>query len=156
MLEQIKLLTTTVLITLLIWATADQSLIGTRELRATIEPVPSSRGDLTVAAAPGTLQPFRIRISGHKEGIERFREDPLRIQLAVSRPPGSHTLDLVTELRQHAGAFSGVSIESVFPETLNVLVDQTLHQSVPVRVLPCAEPPLGPPSRISSVRPRCC
>jgi hypothetical protein len=136
MIAQIKLLTTTLVVTLLIWATADQSLIGTREILAIIEPVPSGRGDITITLDSRTLQPFRIRISGHKDGLDRFREDPLRIQLPVTRSPGSHTLDLVQELRQHAAAFRAVSVESVFPQTMQVIVDQTVRKTVPVRVLP--------------------
>ena len=132
--EALKLLSTTVVLTLLIWIGADELLTVTAEVNVTIQVVPASQGSkMIVRMADTAPQRFLVQVSGPRRIVTQVADAaPIKVTLQVDdRPPSQGvTLGNLAELlRRNRRPFKDLMIESVQPDSLDVVVDRwTTHR----------------------------
>jgi hypothetical protein len=128
----------TVGLTVLIWVFSDQLLRESDTVLVNIRPVTAGARGMTVSSPPGTTAPFRVKVSGPRKVIARKTGSTVpSVDLPITeRPTGRYSLDLRRELERVPEAFAELSVDSVEPETLEVIVDHNVRATMPVRVDP--------------------
>lgn len=131
----------TAVLTVLIWASADSLVNEAVSVGVSLEPVPAAgtgaTGMVLEPATPGEL--FEVQISGPRRVVEDFQaQAPLHARLRIpDRPtgPADIVLDrgmLKRELAEQWNEFRKVTIVSVQPDTLPVIVDHWITKDVEV------------------------
>lgn len=132
---QAKLLSTSAVLTVLIWASADSLVSETVSIRVFFDPVPASgaSGMLVEAEQPDTA--FELQVSGPRALAEKIRDmAPRRIRFPVSQhPTGSARIELdrnhVKRLfAEQWSDFRKLTVVSVRPESLPVRIDHLTKQ----------------------------
>ncbi|GAB5497083.1 MAG: hypothetical protein Phyf2KO_21630 [Phycisphaerales bacterium] len=148
------------LVSVLIWIVAEGESLSTDRVEVVIRLV--SEGD-DIAMRPTAESGWTGRVTVEMEGstaeVSRLH-DRLRDPLAfapgapgVPITPGAHTIDIATVLRQaELVQGTGVSIVTVEPETVDVLIDRVEWQQFDVQVdvpdLASASSPVADPRRV--------
>jgi YbbR domain-containing protein len=133
---QLKLIAMSVLLTVLVWVSADQLLLESTTLPVTIEPVATGEGSYTVST-PGDRPPrFQVTLTGPQQVIARFKDTgPLTIPLPIeTHATGPVNVNVLDALRKEPGPFAGLTVDSVSPAYLEVVVDRDMNVSLPVWV----------------------
>lgn len=138
--EQVKLLSMTAVLTVLIWVSADSLVNETVSVSFLLKPVPTSgaSGMLIESSRPG--QVYEVQISGPRRIVEdvQARTAPLRARFRVTdRPtgPAEISLDRATlkrEMAEQWKEFHKLTVVSVEPQTLPVMVDHWIAKEVDV------------------------
>lgn len=135
----VRLLSMTVLLSALIWASADSLVNETASVRVAITLVPSPDASDAIVDPTEPLRPFEIQLSGPRRAMEDIRSRaPLHVRFRVAdRATGRHTLriersELRRQMAEQLESFRRVSIVSVQPETVEVNFDQWIRRSVAV------------------------
>jgi hypothetical protein len=175
--QQIRLLTTTALMTIFIWVSADQLLREEAELPVVFTVRAGPNSDIVIDKSPDTPDTFLVTVSGRKRDIAALREGgTLKINITVNddafqgRTTGSLSLSLRDELRANPSYLTGYDIKHVKPPNIIVNVDRLIDVNVPVRLLRggldyAVDPVVDPPNvdvrvlqsvydRIASANPR--
>ncbi len=127
--EQVKLLSTTIVLTLLIWVGADQLLTITTTVNVALSVAPASPDSkMIVRVADASPQRFAVKVSGPRRIVTQVEDAaPIEVTLPVGeREPSDRTTlgNLVELLRRQRRAFKDLTIESVEPPTMDIVVDQ--------------------------------
>lgn len=132
---QLKLVAMSAVVTVLVWMSADQLLTESATLQVTLEPV-AAAGDSYTLSARDPAARFQVVLSGPRDVITRFRESgPWTIQLPVeARTTGPISVPVLGALRKSRTQFSGLTVDSVVPEYLEVIVDREITRLLPVWV----------------------
>jgi hypothetical protein len=160
--EQVKLLSTTVLLTALIWASADSLVNEAVTVTATFELVPETGASDMLLDVPASDEPFELQISGPRRIVENV-DSPLQVRLPVPRRrtgPTVFRLDCGTlkrVLAQQRDDFGKLTVVSVTPDSIPLAVDHWVERdaSLVMRRLALAydvEPQLAPSSVIVRFR----
>ncbi|MCK4658273.1 MAG: hypothetical protein KAV82_02020 [Phycisphaerae bacterium] len=135
--SQLKLIAMSVVLTLLVWVSADQLLTETVTLQVTIEPVAAAgRESFKISRAGDRPQKFQITLSGPQRTLAPFREGGIStIDLPIeARTTGLVSVKLLDALRKNRARFSGLTVDSVTPEYLEAVVDREITVSLPIWV----------------------
>lgn len=157
--EQVKLLSMSALLALLIWTSADALVNETEIVRVEFQPVPEAgtAGLLVVPAEPGKT--FEVEVSGPRSIIEEVRGDgalPVRVPV-VDRPTGRATVRLDRSLVKQTlidanSAFRKLAIGAVQPGEIDVIVDHMVTRDIEVVIgrttLSYETPPRPQPSTV--------
>jgi len=133
--RHVQLIASTAVLTLLIWVAADQSLTDSAEIHITVVPVAREGTSMLVDLADPDDADLTVRIVGPRKRLDdlgRF-SDPIRLPIEVSET-GEHVVNLRQRLAELREPFVGLTIDSVSPSTLRVVVDRYVTQSVPVEL----------------------
>jgi len=135
---QLKLITMSALLTVLVWVSADQLLTESATLQVTFEPVAAAGESYTVSLPTGRTQNFQIVLSGPPKAIAQLRETPpATVPLPIeTRTTGRVSIKIIDVLLKNPAQFPGLTAESVAPEYLEVVVDREITVSLPVWVDP--------------------
>jgi len=138
---QIRLLSTTLILTLLIWASAD-SLVNedaTISIAVSLVPAPGATG--MFVRMESASDAVDIKVTGPRRIIEALQtRGTRRVRLPVSeRPTGSATLPLDRQqirraLAEQSNDFSRLAVVAVMPDSLSVLVDHLVSRDVDVTI----------------------
>lgn len=138
--EQVRLLSMTVVLTALIWVSADSLVTEAVLVNVTFDVVPATADSdmLIEVATPG--RPFEVQVSGPRKTVESVREQaPLRVRLPVSdrsiTGPDQIWLkrDLVKGVLADQGSeFKRLTVVSVRPDTLPIMVDHWVTRDVDI------------------------
>jgi hypothetical protein len=138
--EQAKLISVTVVLTLLIWATAHQLVSSTHEIDVTIVPQPVEGSALIVRTDPSGLDRFRLTVTGPKRIVDRVREEaqagqlqPLVIPVHDS-PNGRYPVDVRRALSDYRDQLRGLQVERVQPSEVMVVIDHLETVRMPVQI----------------------
>ena len=139
--QQIGLYVVTAVLTLLIWASADQLLTETAELPMSIT-VRGRRGsEFVVTPAEEATRTYLVTFRGRQADVKNLSDLTSRpLTLTVEDAAlevgglGLRSLTLLDELREHESAFPGCTIQHVDPPTTSIAVDRRITREVPVFV----------------------
>ncbi len=136
--EQVKLLSTTAVLAVLVWAAADSLVNETGSVEVTVEVVPKAATSsmlIDVVAPVGGA--FEIEISGPRRIVEAVQsQSPLAARLRIAeRPTGPVTITmdneyLERELAEQFNEFHSLAVVSVEPATLRIHVDRMLSKEL--------------------------
>lgn len=137
--EQLKLLSTSLILAVLIWWGADSLVNENAIVRVSFEPVaPATSTDMRVGME-GASPPFRLEVAGPRRAMEELRaRAPLKLRIAVpDQPTGPAVVALErTAVRQALVDLSAdlgkLTVVSVQPEALNVRVDRITPREIPL------------------------
>ena len=133
--QHIQLIVSTVVLTLLIWVAADQSLTDSAEIHITVVPVIREGTAMLVDLAHPDDGDLTVRVVGPRKRLDdlgRF-SDPIPLPIEASET-GEHVVNLRRRLAELREPFVGLTIDSVTPSTLRVVVDRYVTQAVPVEL----------------------
>jgi len=139
--EQVKLLSMTTIVTVLIWAAADSLVNETATLRVAFEVVPLGGTDMLVDIEPADeSRVYEVEVFGPRRLAEDVQGSaPLAVRLGIEdRPTGLATIALTRNrlktalTEQHSTEFSKLSVVSVQPPELRVMVDHMVTRNVDV------------------------
>lgn len=138
MISQLKLLSTTVVLTLLIWVTADELQIVTAPLTLEVRFEPHETGSIMQIIPIKTPALVKVQVSGTRRAVARAQaRDPLAITLQLSdRPSIARTqIDQLADLlREQPGPLRELVVQSVQTPAVDVRIDRMVEASVPVSV----------------------
>ncbi len=141
--QQLRLLSTTALLTGFIWVSADQLVTETADLPVTIVVRGEPNGKMVVSAAESASETFTVSVSGRQADVAALRDGgtipvvlTLRDEAIQTRGLGPLNVPLRDALRHMTSAFGDCVIESVKPPTLAAVIDRLIDVEVPVRVRP--------------------
>lgn len=134
---QLRLITMTTILALLIWVSADSLVSETALVGVTFEVVPDAgAADMIVAPAPGVVS-YELQISGPRRDVEDIlAKAPLKVRLPIPQRPtgtGQFPIDrtrLKTLLAEQWSEFGKLTLVSVDPDTLPVVVDHWVTRDV--------------------------
>jgi hypothetical protein len=161
--EQVKLLSMTVVLTVLVWASADSLVNETVSISVTFEPVPAPGSNILIAPRE-SAEVYELQVSGPRSSVESAQSlAPLHIRLDVEdRPTGSSTIALERamlkeDLTEQWNEFRKLTVVSVQPDLLPVKVDHwtSLEVGVVLKRLSLAydvEPQLSRASTVVTMR----
>lgn len=136
---QLKLLTMTVILTALIWASADSLVNEAVSVRVLFEPVPGPGASEMVIETDAVNELYEVQISGPRAIVEDVQgQAPLHVRIHIpDRPTGNAAipLDRATlkrEMTEQWSEFEKLTVVSVRPDTLPVLVDHWVTKDVDV------------------------
>lgn len=139
MIEHIKLLGMTAVLTLLIWAGADSLVTETATIGVMLEPAPATPESEMLVRAETPAMLFELQLLGPRRTVEVAREQaPIRLRWPVAdRPTGKAavTLDrdaLEQQLASVSREFQKLSVSAVQPAELPLLVDHMVRRDVEV------------------------
>lgn len=135
MIEQVKLLSMTAILTLLIWASADSLVNDVMTVRVTFDVVPRSNPDMIVELDPqADAQAWEMQISGPRKILEDIHDrEPLHLRLKIGdRPIGPAMIPLTREqlkreLVGQGNEFRRITVLSVKPANLAIVVDRMIQ-----------------------------
>ena len=140
--EQVKLISVTAVLTLLIWATAHQFVSETAEIDVTVHPEPLEGGGLIVTTDPPGLERFRLTVTGPKRIVDQVRDEaradrlpPLKIPVR-ERPNGRYPVDVRDALSAYRDQLRGLQIDRVVPAEVTVVIDHLRTVTMPVYIDP--------------------
>jgi len=139
MIEQAKLLSTTVVLTLLIWWSADSLVSESVTVGVTFDARPPAGSQDILVAVEGEVSLYQLEVSGPRKIIEEVHaKAPLRVRLRITdRPTGSHSIPLDRAAVKQAITdqwhdFRKVSVLSTEPSLLPVVVDHMITREVEI------------------------
>jgi len=137
--EQVKLLSTTVLLTLLIWVGADQLLTVTAIVDVALSVAPASAESTMIVDVAGPSPALvKVHVSGPRRVVAEVEDvDAIHVTLPVDERATSEraTLGNLAELLQNQPrSLKNLTIEAVEPPTLGIVVDQRTTQRVALAV----------------------
>lgn len=140
--EQVKLLSMTVVVTVLIWAGADSLVNETVLLPVSFDVVPLQNTELRVVLDPlDRNRVYEIELSGPRGLIGDLQKGgPLTLRLGIDdRATGPAEIPLrkdriKTALDQYSSEFRKVSVVSFQPRSIHVLVDHMVTRQIEVTV----------------------
>lgn len=137
MINQVKLLSVTAFLTLLIWVAADQLQVVSATVNVSLRFEPRDAESAMVVRLAGA-EPFEVVVSGPRRAVQPFEDMqtmPLTLRLA-DRPtnPREPIADLLALLREEPGPLKDLVIESVHPAEAVVAVDRWIEVDVPVAI----------------------
>ncbi len=159
---QAKLLSMSVVLTVLIWASADSLVSETVSIHVSFEPVPATgAGEMLVEAEHPDVA-YELQVSGPRKLAEKIRNAaPLRIRIPISQQatgtvPVALDRSLVKRLlAEQSSDFGKLTVVSVRPDSLPVIVDHWITKEValvlPQRSLTYDVEPQIQPSTVSVV-----
>ncbi len=137
--EQVKLLSMTAVLTLLIWAAADSLVSETVTVTATFEFVPASGDSTMLIDAPEGAGSCELEISGPRKAVEAVQaQSPLTARIRLSDlPTGPATIALERDalaraLGEAVREFRKLTIIATRPASVRVVVDHVV--TVPVNL----------------------
>ncbi len=140
--EQIKLISVTAVLTLLIWTMAHQLVSETTELDVTIYAQPVGDTGMTVETDPPGLDRFRLTVTGPKRIVDQIKDEvragqlpPLRIPVR-DRAGGRYPVDVGEALAAYREQLRGLQIDRVSPPEVTVVIDHLQTVTMPVHVEP--------------------
>lgn len=126
------------MLTVLIWASADSLVSETVSISVSFEPVPAAALDMLVTARPSS-EVYELQVSGPRKTVEDVQaQAPLHIRLRILDCPTGPTvipLDramLKREMTEQWNEFRKLTIVSVQPDTLPVMVDHWVAKEVDI------------------------
>lgn len=136
--EQVKLLSTTAVLAVLVWAAADSLVNEAVSIGVTFEVVPTTANSpMLIELVDPADGSFELEISGPRRIVEDVQSQaPLRARLRIpDRPTGPNdiTLDkefLERELIEQFNEFGRLTVVSVQPATLAIDVDRMVSKAV--------------------------
>lgn len=138
--EQVRLLSMTVVLTALIWVSADSLVTEAVLVNVTFDVVAATPDSdmLLEVATPG--KPFELQVSGPRKTVESVREQaPLRIRLPVSDRSTTGPVRIWLErdvlkraLADQGSEFKRLTVVSVQPDTLPIMVDHWVSRDVDI------------------------
>lgn len=135
--EQVKLLSMTAALTVLIWATADSLVNESTTIRVSIQVSPSPANPGMLAELPeGDVVTLLLEVAGERKLIARVQADPQpTIQLQIPYlSNGPHTLSAQEYIEDQWRAYPNLAILSVKPAHFDIVVDHMVTEDVPVRI----------------------
>lgn len=135
--EQIKLLTMTGALTILIWATADSLVNESATIRASVHvsASPANPGMIveTVEGDPATMM---IEVAGERKLIARVQADPEpTVQLHLPYLSGGrHTLSTQEYIESQWRTYPNLTVLTVKPPRIDVVVDHFVTEEAVVRI----------------------
>ncbi|MFQ5489643.1 MAG: hypothetical protein ACE5GE_02875, partial [Phycisphaerae bacterium] len=138
--EQAKLILGTVILTLLIWTTADQLLSDTAEIEVTVVPVASGDHPARVQTDPPGQTRFKLTISGPRRLVEQLRDQARTGRLKTFSIPvpdhlsGAVNVNVRQALAGHTEQILGLRIDEVAPPQVRVVVDRLTTVAMPVHI----------------------
>lgn len=139
--QQLRLLSTTALLTLFIWISADQLVTKTADIVVHITVRSEPNSDMVVTPTPNAPTSFTVTLSGRQVDVSVLRETgvatvelALRDEVVRDRELGVLNLALRDEFRASATAFPGFAVKKVDPPTMQVMLDRRIKVEVPVKV----------------------
>lgn len=155
-----RMLVVVSLVSVLIWIVAEGESVSRERVEVAVR-LADAEGGVVIRATDAALWTGRVLVSieGSTTEVSDLR-DRLREALAfrpgdpgIPAEPGVHTLDLASVLRESRSIKgTGVSIVSVEPESVPVMVDRVSWQSLDVRVevpeVASASSPVAEPRRV--------
>ena len=135
--EQVKLLSTTVILTVLIWWSADSLVNEAVSVNVTFEAVAEAAATDMLVEVDAPSKPFEMQISGPRRIVEDvLGQAPLHARLRVSdrnTGPAMIRLDrdmLKREMAEQWNEFRELTIVSVNPDSLPVTIDHWIKRDV--------------------------
>lgn len=140
--EQVRLLSTTAIVTVLIWASADSLVNEAVSINVTFELVPAAGAGNMLLTQTAPQEAFDLQISGPRRVVEAIQEQaPLQVRLRVPHhaTTGQNRIKLdrtwlKQELSEQFNEFRKLTIVSVQPDTLPVFVDHWITKEVDLLV----------------------
>lgn len=139
--EQVKLLSMTAVLTVLIWAGADSLVNEAISVRVSFEPVPVADPNVLIEVDPvAKSQPFEVQLAGPRRIVEdvQDRSTPLVVRLQIGDlPSGASAISLDKDMVERAISeqwheFRKLTILSIQPSTLPVIVDRMVTKDVEI------------------------
>jgi hypothetical protein len=138
--DQVKLLSMTGLLTILVWAGADSLVNEVVSIRVSIQVDSASNPDMLVEVDPDTGSRWiDVQVSGPRKATAELREhEPLAAHLRLEeKPTGTHTILLDREmlkraLREQWKAFDRMTVLSAEPPTIAVIVDHLITRELDI------------------------
>lgn len=138
--EQVKLLSMTVLLTVFIWAGADSLVNEVVSIRVSFEVEPVADPDMLVELDPATKTRWvEVQVSGPRKIIEDIKKQgPMTARLRIEdRPAGTHDLNLDREmlrraLREQGATFDRLTVLSAEPPTIRIVVDHMITSELDI------------------------
>jgi len=133
--QQFRLLSSTAILSIMIWLVADYSLTQTATIRVRILPKAADENAMRVAMAEGEPSVVEVRVAGKPTQVDELRSRaPLSVPLSISsRAAKTYRIRLDEELRK-AIALRDVDVQQVIPETIDIEVDRDTTVMMPVSV----------------------
>ena len=137
--EQVKLLSMTVILTVLVWWSADSLVNEAVSVSVTFEAVPEVGTPDLILKTVTPNEPYELQISGPRRIVEEVQARPsLHVRLPIpDRPTGPATIRLdrgvlKREMAEQWNEFRKLTIVSVQPDTLPVVFDHWLTREVDI------------------------
>lgn len=138
--EQLKLLGMTIVLTVLIWASADSLVNEVVTVRVTFDVAPAANTNMLVQVNPDNQgQLYEMQVAGPRRAVDAVQDrEPLRLRLYIpEHPTGAFDEPLREDMLKRAmveqwGEFHRLSVLSVRPPSLPVLVDHMLTRDVDI------------------------
>jgi len=137
--EQIKLLSMTTMLTVLIWAGADSLVNETTMIRVNIELVPPEDDSNMLIEVDTKTHAFELEVSGPRNTINNLiSQAPLKLKLTVAdRATGETDIrldhDTLKQMVVSGGhEFREITIGSIIPDTIHVMIDHIITRQVSI------------------------
>jgi hypothetical protein len=137
--EQVKLLSLTAVLTILIWWSADSLVNERMMLGVTVDPRPPVNSPDMRVAVEGEAPLFQMEVSGPRKTIEEFRsKGGLKVRLTIpDRPTGPYTMPLDRSAIKQALSdqwrnFRKVSVNAIDPTSLPLQIDHIVTKTVEI------------------------
>ena len=134
--EQLKLLSMTAVLTVLIWATADSLVIETVTLPAEFEVVPATGAQSLVVSSASEVSTFQVQLTGPRKVIAQAQAvAPFRVRLRVPEgPTGSASIDLKAAMEEQWRQFPKLTVVAVSPARLDVNLDHIVRREMRLEI----------------------
>lgn len=137
--EQVKLLSMTVVLTALVWASADSLVNETVTIDVSFEILPPRDTPHMLLAPEGDATLCELEISGPRKAVEAAQaQAPLHLRLRIAdRPTGASLIHLDREdvrraLSELSKEFRKLTVSAVQPDTLQIQIDHRIEREVNV------------------------
>lgn len=137
--DQLRLLGITAVLTLLIWASADSLVTETASVGILLKVIPAITGSNMVIRADPNGERFDVQVSGPRRTVQAVQvRGPYRLRLPLEdRPTGEATISLdrytlKRELTEQWADFRNLTVVSVAPDTLSVVIDRVVTKDIEV------------------------
>lgn len=137
--DQIKLLSMTAMLTLLIWISADSLVNETVSLRVSIDPVAADSAQDMIVSPLSSHDVFELQITGPRRVVEDLQSrQRIQVEFPVSdRPTDTASIGidrnrLKRDLTARWPEFGKVAVVAVIPNTMDVRVDHWVTRDVEI------------------------
>jgi hypothetical protein len=138
---QFKVLSATALMTILVWASADQLLTETAEVSVRIDVRGDKNSNVVASLERDTSDIIHVTVSGRQADVSRLRENIGAVVVVLkigeerikNRSLGIARFSLRELLRDERGVFAGCAVQDVQPENIAINIDRRITVTLPVR-----------------------
>jgi hypothetical protein len=132
--EQFKLVTMSAILTVLVWAAADQLLTESAVVQVVLNPVTPAGAALTVTPVTDEHETVRMTVSGPRKLLDGLRDmDPVTVNLTIpAGSTGAGQVRVINALEMRSGPLAGLTVSSVAPEYYRFIVDREAVITVPI------------------------